>query len=814
MSSNNLNCYHCGNDILELEPIKALVKEQEYNVCCLGCKAVTEHIYNNGLGSYYDFRSDLATRPDEDVNSDQFAVYEDIGFLDLISEQINEHTRKIILSVDNIHCAACAWLIEQSLISVEGITRITVNTVNQRAELQWQPDVIPLAQILARLASIGYPSSPFKVTDTEQKIKAQEKQYIRRLGVAGLFTMQVMMLAIAMYFGAFSNMESHQTSYFKWISLVLSIPVIFYSALPFLHGAYYSLKAKKLNMDVPVALAIYGAFFASLYQLLKYGMDGNQGEVFFESISMFTFLLLIGKYLEFKAKSKAVLSNANLNKTIPATATKLDNGEAHTCLVKNLTVGDRIIIKPGEHIAVDGAIVEGKTSVNESVLNGEFEPISKSVDDNVLAGSINNDGAIQVTVTAVGEQTTLSKIGQLQAEFSSHKPQYTEFADKIAHWFVFSQLILASITYVYWYFNSPTDALWISLSVLVATCPCALSLATPTAYTCIMSTLNRRGILIKDPLAFDKLNSITHVGFDKTGTLTAGKFQIQQSQYDNTELQIDQLKAAIIKLQMHSEHPIAKAFTSQDFKLERQLQNEVEITEVEVKVGNGISALLNGAPFKIGKADFCKVLPEQTEIEGANVFVSYKENLVASFLVSDHVKPEAQSVLQRLSDEKMATFMLTGDSSNHADKIAKEMSINHYLKACFPENKAKYVAELQSKGHSVLMIGDGINDAPVFSASNISIAMGDGADVTKYAADIIILRGDLSSVTELFNAARKTRKTIKDNLYWALIYNALILPIAMAGYVVPYIAVIGMSASSILVVTHSLKLLKLKGITS
>lgn len=803
------NCYHCGEGIpQQAEPIKAQVKEQEYDVCCLGCKAVTEHIYGSGLGNYYEFRSDLAKKPDDNIDLNEYKVFDDLDFLQLVTTELEQGKRKITLSVENIHCAACSWLIEHSLISISGIDKVNVNTINQRADIIWHSDKIELSQILTRLAGIGYPAAPFKVTDTEQSLKRQEKAFIKRLGVAGLFTMQVMMLAFAMYFGAFEYMESHQQGYFKWLSMLLSVPVVFYSALPFLFGCFSSLKAHRLNMDVPVAFAIYGAFFASLYQLIINGLDGAQGEVFFESISMFTFLLLIGKYLEFKAKSKAVLSNANLNKTIPTVVNKVVLDDVVQVLVKDLILGDQVMVKPGEHIAFDGNIISGNTSVNESVLNGEFTPVSKSIGDPVFAGSINNDGAIKIAVTAIGEHTTLSQIGQMQSEFAAHKPKYTEFADRIAHWFVLSQLLLAVLTFIIWLFVDSQHALWISLSVLVATCPCALSLATPTAYTCIMSALNKQGILIKEPAAFDKLNQISHIGFDKTGTLTKGVFVIQQEDYfaaDKTR--VAWLQSVIAFIQQRSEHPIARAFTN--FVITPG--TAAQVNDIEVMVGQGIQANTSQGQIKLGSRDFVGTQQdEQSQISQANVFVTLDGKLVAEFTVSDQVKSEAQSVLSQLKQRNIARYMLTGDSSEQAEQIASKVTLSGYEKACTPEQKANYVKQLQQQNKCVAMVGDGINDAPVFAAADISIAMGTGADISKQAADIIILNGDLNAIEQLLKAAEQTRNTIRNNLNWSLIYNAVILPVAMLGYVAPWVAVIGMSASSILVVTNSLKLLKIK----
>ena len=797
------SCYHCGSEVPKsFEHIKAEVDGKQYDVCCLGCKAVTEHIYGSGLGNYYEFRSDLANKPDDGVELEKYKVFDDDDFLDLVSSSVSDNKRKITLSVENIHCAACSWLIEHSLLSLTGIDRINVNTVNQRADITWRTDEIQLSVILNQLATIGYPSSPFKVTDTEESLKRQDKQFIKRLGVAGLFTMQVMMLAFAMYFGAFEYMESHQQGYFKWLSMLLSVPVVFYSALPFLFGCFSSIKAKRLNMDVPVAFAIYGAFFASLYQLILNGLDGAHGEVFFESISMFTFLLLIGKYLEFRAKSKAVLSNANLNKTIPTVAAKLVDGDVVQVLVKDLAIDDVVVVKPGEHIAFDGVVIDGTTSVNESVLNGEFEPVEKSVSHNVFAGSINNDGVIQIRISAIGENTTLSHIGQMQSDFAAHKPEYTEFADRIAHWFVLSQLILAVLTFFIWFFFvEAKDALWVSLSVLVATCPCALSLATPTAYTCIMSALNKKGILIKEPSSFDKLNQITHIGFDKTGTLTKGSFVITSAVYSEA-INESWLNSAIKQIQSNSEHPIAKAFLHLDNKTER-----ADVSQVSVEVGKGLTAATEFGEVKVGSS---KYLSKDSTSSQSNVFVLLNDELVAEFTVSDHIKPESKNVIESLTARNINTFMLTGDSSEQAQTVATQLEIEDFEKSCTPQQKAQHIMALQKQQSCVAMVGDGINDAPVFAAADISIAMGTGADISKQAADIIILNGNLNAIDDLLKAAAETRRTIKNNLNWSLIYNLLILPVAMFGYVAPWVAVIGMSASSILVVTNSLKLLKIK----
>jgi Cu2+-exporting ATPase len=806
-------CFHCDSEIIDSQSITTSIDGELKPFCCIGCKSVTEHIINAGLKNYYDFRTDKASRvnaADNDINK-TYTVYDDCSFLPVIATKLIDGNYHIVLTVENIHCAACAWLIEQSVIGEPGIIRVNVNTITQRADVTWDQNQIKLSEILSRLSNIGYPASPFKISDKEDNLKKNEKAYIRRIGVAGLFTMQVMMLAFAMYFGVFENMESHQVGYFKWLSLALSVPVVFYSALPFLFGAIKSLKSKALSMDVPVATAIYGAFGASAYQLIKNGINGEQGEVYFESISMFTFLLLIGKYLEFKAKSKAVLSNANLDKTLPLTVTKLNGDDVtQTVLLNEIKPLDRIRILPGEHIAVDARVINGSSSTNESILNGEFEPISKNVNDSVLAGSVNNDGILDVEVSAVGENTTLSKILDLKESFSAHKPKYTEYADRIAHWFVLSQLVLALITYIIWLFYSPTDALWVSLSVLVATCPCALSLATPTAYTCIMSTLNEKGVLIKSPESFDKINQIDHVVFDKTGTLTLGKFTLQETKFYSDAMDKSTVESLVYKLESYSEHPVAKAFDVNSLNLNSETMRSVSLSKVTVEVGNGIVADWEGKSVKIGSIKYLNDYQKEISINTHNVFLIVDDQLIVSYYVADQLREESKKVISNLKRRGINISLLTGDASNSGHNVASELEIDNVKTACSAKDKAEYVTQLQQQEKIVLAVGDGLNDTPIFSASDVSLAMSKGADITKHTADIINLKDDLTSVLTLFKAAKETRKTIKNNLIWSIIYNIVILPVAMLGYVAPYIAVIGMSASSILVVTNSLKLLKLR----
>ena len=788
------SCFHCLESVPNGFSANVIIDDIAQPMCCIGCQAVAQNIVDQGMTDYYKYRTVRAGKVEQLV-PEQLAFIKSYDNEDIQDEFIatNDNISEVLLSVEGITCAACAWLIEKQLLNLTSVKRVDVNTSTNRAMIQWDKTSTPLSEIITALAKIGYKAYPFQA-DTESQQKQQTaKAYIRRLGVAGLMTMQVMMFAFAMYFGMFSGMDSNFEQYFRWISLVLASPVILYSALPFLTNAINGLKAKQLNMDLPVSLAIFGAFGASCYATFM-----QVGEVYFESVCMFTFLLLLGKYLEFRARLKASEFTANLQKLLPLTARTInESGEELIIAAKKLKLNDVVLIKAGETIPADGELIKGKTTVDESMMTGEHQPVTKFIGHNVYAGCVNHDGVIEIKINKIGQNTLLNQIIRLQHNALSKRPKLVEITDKVAQWFIASLLIFASLTAIGWYQIDPEHAFWITISVLVATCPCALSLAIPTALTCAVATLTRKGVLIKQAHVLETLSQITLFAFDKTGTLTQGKFSLDEVDILDKQYTKAQVLDIAAMLERYSEHPIASAF-------DEITPAHHNLNNVEVHPGLGISAQDANNHYAIGKSGWF-----DSKKSNAQASLYINKQVVARFYFIDKVKNDAQKLIGSLQSQNLTCHMLTGDASDAGQKVAKQLNLESVQSGCSPQDKQTAVEKWASQNEVVAMVGDGVNDSPVFASAHLSIAMETGADISKNSADVVLLNSDLASIDHLLNVAKQTRRIIKQNLALSLLYNASILPLAALGLVAPWMAVIGMSASSIIVISNSLRLLKL-----
>jgi Cu2+-exporting ATPase len=787
-------CFHCLESIPEGFIENVSIDGIEQPMCCIGCQAVAQNIVTQGMTDYYKYRTVRAGKVEQLV-PEQLAFIKSYDNEDIQDEFIatSDTISEVLLSVEGITCAACAWLIEKQLLNLNSVKRVDVNTSTNRAMIQWDKAVTPLSEIITALARIGYKAYPFQSDIEAQQKQLTAKAYIRRLGVAGLMTMQVMMFAFAMYFGMFSGMDSNFEHYFRWISLCLATPVVLYSALPFLTNALNGLKAKQLNMDLPVSMAIFGAYSASCFATFM-----QVGEVYFESVCMFTFLLLLGKYLEFRARLKASEFTANLQKLLPLTARTFDESNNELIIAaKKLKLNDIVLIKAGETIPADGEVILGKTSVDESMMTGEHQPVNKFIGHNVYAGCVNHDGVIKIKINKIGQNTLLNQIIKLQHNALTKRPKLVEITDKVAQWFIAALLIFASFTAIGWYQIDPAHAFWITISVLVATCPCALSLAIPTALTCAVATLTRKGILIKQAHVLETLPKLSLVAFDKTGTLTEGKFSLDEVDILDDTYTKAQVIALAAQLEHYSEHPIASAF-SEFTPLNNQLDN------ITIHPGQGISAYHNNQYYAIGKSGWFN-----TQKTNAQASLYINERVIARFYFIDKVKVDAEKLIASLNSQKLSCHMLTGDASDAGHRISKKLKLNSALTACSPQDKQTAVEQWAAQKHIVAMVGDGVNDSPVFASAHLSIAMETGADISKNSADVVLLNSDLASIDHLLVIAKQTQRIIKQNLALSLLYNGSILPLAAMGMVAPWMAVIGMSASSIIVICNSLRLLKL-----
>ncbi|MCS0398352.1 cadmium-translocating P-type ATPase [Vibrio diabolicus] len=784
------SCYHCGEDVPANTDFKVDILGESRKMCCPGCETVAQTIVDSGLVSYYQYRTAPAEKADLVPEQLQALIHYDNE--DVQSEFVRnrENVSEVTLSLEGVSCAACAWLIEKQVSNTAGLVSIRVNTTTNRALLAWDKTQVRLSELLSVIHKLGYKAAPFEADKQEASYHRMMKQYLYRLGIAGLATMQVMMLAVALYLEVFGDLEPEFKNYFRWVSLIFATPVLLYSALPFYLNAWRSIKGRTLGMDVPVSIALIFAYVASLIATVT-----EQGEVFFESISMFTFFLLVGRFLEMRARRKAAAASGNLLKLIPAIATTLDGEQIP---VKTLKVGDRIRVLPGEHIPADGKVISGRIHIDESMLTGESIHVVKREGDAVYAGTLNGDESFELEVMSSKADSMISNIVRLQDEAQHSKPKIAETADVVARYFVGAILIISAGTWLYWHQTKPDDAFWIMLSVLVATCPCALSLATPTALTCATSRMGNFGILLRKGHVFETLCKINHLVVDKTGTLTKGDIEICDTKVLSDLPKEDCLSLAAA-LEAHANHPIARSFAS-------YANDDFVVYEVQNVIGSGIEGIWNGKVVKIGSTAF--VQGKESE-ESHAVYLSVDGEHVASFYYRDPIRKESKAFVQRFADAGIKTTLLTGDSLSNARPVANEIGIDHVVASAKPEDKLAYLKSLDEDSIT-MMVGDGINDAPTLAGAHLSVAMGGGTDVAKASADMTLLGDNLEKLLEARLLALRTRKIIRENLAWSLGYNLLILPLAVAGLVAPYIAVVGMSASSIIVVSNSLRLLKEK----
>ena len=804
--NTSLGCYHCGLPVPKGSSYTTVINSEARSMCCPGCLAVAETIVGSGLDTYYKHRTETADSPDIRGKEIPDSLLQELSLYDDQTVQHDFVVKKDAYSeaslvIEGITCAACVWLLENHIKGIPGVKKAHVNLTNHRARIIWDQDLTPLSTLLAEIYRIGYQAHPYHPDKEEQLLEEEHKRATRRLGIAGIGMMQTMMLAVALYGGALQGIDNQYVTFIRWASLVIATPVVIYAARPFFIAALRDLKTRHLTMDVPVSLAIGGAYLASVWATLT-----NSGEVYYDSVTMFTFFLLIGRFLEMQARHRTGRAGNSLLNLLPASALRILDGEEQLIPVKDLKNGDRVIVRPGHTIPSDGIIVSGNSSVDESALTGEYLPIRKKTDDSVVGGTINVENPLTIKIIKTGNDTQLSAIVRLLERAQEEKPQVAKIADKVASYFVAAVLITASCVGFGWWIVEPASAFWITLSVLVVTCPCALSLATPTALTAATGTLRQNGLLITRGHVLESLATATHIVFDKTGTLTEGNLTLQEVTplADADQNECIKIAAAIEK---YSEHPIAKAFHEQSA--------ELTATEIHNEVGQGLQGIINGQRYRIGKPEFASQIchaeqPAPPKTSGQWLLLCNQSSALAWFRLNDQIRPEAQHTIQALQALGLSCEMLTGDNSSAVEEVANYLGINATISGVSPEQKLLHVKQLQENGAQVVMVGDGINDIPVLAGAQTSIAMGGATDLAKTNADGVLISHNLLRLIDGILLARKTKVIIKQNLIWSLCYNLMALPLAAFGFIAPYMAALGMSASSLVVVGNAMRLNRLR----
>lgn len=810
-------CFHCGEPIVSNVQFSARIEAQTRLFCCLGCQAVHETIVNGGLADFYLHRTLNAPTAVQlnQTQIDQYRLFDHPLIQQTFVSSLSPTGQQAELVIDNINCAACIWLLERAIEKQPGVTHFTVNHTTQRARLLWQPAQARLSDILLAIAQLGFGARPFVASEQEAQIKKQQRAAMTRLLIAGIGTMQNMMLAVPLYFGVVSGVSPAFIEFFRWFSWLVATPVVFYSARPFFEAAWRDIRFRYPTMDLSVSIAIGAAYLASAW-ITVFGGE----EVYFDAVCMFTFFLTLGRFLEMRARYRSGIANAALNTVLPAVALRIQtaDGEPTQMLMAThqLTPGDRILVKPGEIIPVDGVVSYGCSSVNESALTGEYFPSPKQSGDAVSAGTINMDQPLQICVERSGAQTRLSAISRIVDQVYQSKPRTLLLADQFAAYFVTGILLLSSLVFIGWTLSGSERAFAITLSVLVATCPCALSLAAPSALTSATHWLRNHGLLVAKSHLLEGLASADTIVFDKTGTLTEGKLLITAAQTFNQTQPTESLLAIAQALESQSEHPIARAFAANN----NPVNSKLTATAVQNHPGSGVSGWIDGQRFFLGHADFirqsCPHLPEQPspqvpssdspEASQITLYLASPDQWLGRFLLGDKLREDAVVCIQKLRSLGLRPMILSGDHSNHVHWIAGQLQIKEAISGASPEQKLACLQALEQAGHQAIMVGDGLNDLPVMAGARLSIAMASAADITQLQADGILLTSHLSPLASAIVLARKTRQIIRQNLAWALGYNLSVLPLAILGMVPPWLAAIGMSASSLLVVLNALRL--------
>jgi Cu2+-exporting ATPase len=804
------NCYHCGLPIPPGVDLTVEIDGQPRAMCCAGCQAVAQAIVANGLTDYYRHRDALPESPREALP----AALEELGLFDHPEVQknfvrpIGAHEREASLILEGITCAACVWLNEAHLAKQPGVTAVDINYATRRARVRWDTRVTQLSTLLSAIQAIGYRAHPYDATKSEQLAQQERRTAQWRLFVAGFGMMQVMMYAVPVYL-ADGDMTPDIERLMRWASLLLTLPVMVYSAAPFFVSAWRDLRLRRVGMDVPVALGVGSAFLASVWATLI-----GAGEVYFDSVTMFVFFLLGGRYLEMMARQKATRGIEALSRAIPAFAERLPHwpaGEAERVAVAHLAPGDVVRVKPGETIPGDGVILDGESSVDESLLTGESRPAARRIGEAVVGGSVNVASPLTIRLERVGEATRLASIRRLMEQAAAEKPALVLLADRIAQRFVWALLALALATGIYWLQADPARALWICVAVLVVSCPCALSLATPAALTVATGALAKIGVLVTRGHAIETLARASHWIFDKTGTLTLGRPAVSDFGIA-AGLDAERVFAEVRALEQASEHPLARALCAKIGAGET-----ARAVRLRAVTGQGVEAVVADRPLRIGAPAFVAALHGQPLPEAARRWLEAGDGVVllgdaagwrAWFRISDELRPGAREALAQLARLNARVTILSGDAPETVAKVAQTLKVRDHRGGMTPEAKHAAVREIQAGGATVAMVGDGVNDAPVLAQAHVSIAMGSGADLARSQADVVLLADDLAALAKGVALARRTLRIIRQNLGWAFAYNLVAIPLAMTGWVTPWMAGIGMSASSLLVVLNALRLAK------
>ena len=800
-SRTGVACSHCGLPV-SAGLVQVGASEQ---FCCNGCKTVYEIINTCGLDRFYRLRESAGEAGQQAKTTERgYSEFDDPVFRDLYDHALPDGKHSVELYLDGIHCSACVWLVEKLPNVCSGVLSARLNLRQSLVEIVWDDEAVKLSQIARTLDSLGYPPHPAKDTRAREMRKREDHRFLVRIGVAAACAGNVMTIAFALYGGTFTGMESQVERFFRWVSLLIGLVSLAWPGSLFFRGAWAALRTRTAHLDLPIALALAAGCVAGFVNVIR-----DQGDIYFDSLTMLVFLLLVGRWIQRRQQRWAADAVELLYSLTPTSVRVVRDGQPVEVPIEAVLENEIAEVRAGESIAIDGIVTEGTSTVDQSLLTGESLPIQVRPGDTVAAGTTNIAAQLRVRVQATGEHTRVGKLMRLVERSAQERAPVVCLADRIAGWFVMVLITLAALTFVVWMLIDPARAVENTVALLIVTCPCALGLATPLAVTVAIGQAAKRGILIKGGDAFETLARPGFLLLDKTGTVTAGRMTLAAWHGDEA------IKPLVAALEAHSSHPLATAFV-QAVTSDGDSAS-LEIADVEQTPGSGISGTINGQHVMVGSPAFLashditldSEISMATErlIDAAHtpVQIAVAGRCVAVAGFRDPLADDAVAALDELRRRGWQLALASGDHPAVVQHVGHELGLapEQCQGGMSPEDKLTRVREL-CQTHTVVMAGDGVNDAAALAAANVGLAVHGSAQASLSAADVYLSKSGLTPIVKLVGAARRTLRAIHRGLLASLVYNSIAASLAMLGFLGPLVAAILMPLSSLTVLTMAL----------
>jgi Cu+-exporting ATPase len=790
---SNRKCDHCHLEYDE----SILIEDDGLYFCCKGCQGIYHLLKSEGLDSFYEKLGSNTIEPPKELK-DSVDRFDRDGFIKKYVTTTKDGFSSISLVIDGIHCAACVWLNEKVLYKTEGIVEVSINHTNNKAKIIWDNETIKLSNIIEIIRSIGYNAYPYDASMQETQANAKRRDYYSRLLVGIFCTMNIMWIAIAQYGGYFSGMREDTKDILKFAGFILSSPALFYTGGVFFKGAYYGLKNRFINMDL---LVISGALSAYIFSI--YSMFSGHGETYFESVAMIVTFVFIGKYLEVLTKKKAVDTLDSFSSSIPSEVLVIVDGEKIFKSVEVVEIGDIIELKAGDKVVIDGIVTSGEGSFDNSSLSGESKPVLLKKGDKILSGGVLLDSVVRYEAIATYKSSTLSKIVSLLEDAMDKKPKIEKIANQISGYFSTAILFFSILTFIGWFYYSGSfeKALVVAISVIVIACPCALGLATPVATLVGLSRGAKKGVLFKEATLLESIAKCDTVVLDKTGTITYGEPRVLEA---NLKEGFD--VALLYSLVSLSTHPISKGVKAY---LDKQNPTLYELDNIKVIEAKGLKATYKGRVIIAGNEAF--LIEEGVKIKSDKsdkslLHVAYDGEFIGTFYLEDSLRDGALETISYLKSRGLRVIILSGDNKKVVEDIAEKLGIKEFKALMLPQDKANFISNLRKDGAKIVMVGDGINDTLALSSSEVAITLGSGTDIALSVSDVVLIDDSFYGLKNVFSISDATFKNIKQNLAISVLYNTITIPLAMAGYVIPLVAALSMSLSSLIVVGNSMRI--------